>query len=110
MDVYLEKNHRMDLYGNKYRYATKAAGAGKNRVPAHVFSYNDDGTLADGGMQADQLTVEFKAARGDYFRARAVYYDGPQFRSPRVMPPLPRGKAATIQFELEGIDSLPRTE
>jgi hypothetical protein len=110
LDHYLEKSHGIDLYGNKMLYARKTAGAGPDRTAWHLFQYNEDGTLSENGMQTDQLTVEFKTARGNYFSASALYYDLPgKFRSD---PPihLPRGRPATINFELEPIDRLPTTE
>lgn len=110
LNAYLEKSHGMDLYGNRYRYAEKAGGSGPDRAPAHVFTYNEDGTLAETGMQADQLTVEFRTARGGRFSARAIYYDGQLSEPPHVLAPLPRGKAATIEFDLEPVDSLPTEE
>jgi hypothetical protein len=110
LDHYLEKKHGIDLYGNACRYATKTGGAGPNRIAMHVFQCNEDGTLSDKGMQADQLTVEFKTARGNYFSASALYYDPPG-RS-RSAPPifLRQGTPATINFEVEPIDRLPRPE
>lgn len=106
---HLQDHHDIDFYGNECRYAEKYMGAGKDRVAVHVFTYNEDGTLRGTSMQADQVTLEFKTSRGNYFTARALYYDTPAFRPPRTIY-LPRGKPARVKFKLEGMDALPGAE
>ena len=108
LDTYLKKNHGMDLYGNKYRYPTGVTGEQSWRFGVHVFGYNDDGTLSTNAMQTDQVTITFRTAMGHYFSARALYYEGRRDKPPHVLPPMPRGKPATIELEFEPIDSLPR--
>jgi len=105
LDEYLKENHGIDFYGNKYRYAEKYAGVGKNRVAVHVFGFNKDGVLRDTSMQADQITIEFKTARDNFFSARALYYETPTFK-PQPVKYLEKGKPATTQLELESVDSL----
>jgi len=112
LDAYLNKSHETDLYGNKLCYARKTAGSGEDRLPAWYFVYHQDGTLDETGMQADQVTVEFKTAKGGCFLARALYYDDDIPFRPRPVTQIPQG-ATQVKGRLtitEGIDSLPKTE
>lgn len=72
LDEYLEKKHGVDFYGNPYRYASKLRGLGNDRVAAHIFCYDNDGNLTKESMQADQVTLEFRTARDNYFSARSL--------------------------------------
>lgn len=107
LEKLLEKEYGIDIYGNEYRYAKKYAGVGEDILAAHIFKYNDDGMLAETSMQADQVTIEFKTSRNNYFTAKSLYYDIPSFREAEIMY-LPQGKPANIKFQVDALDSLPK--
>jgi hypothetical protein len=109
LDEYLKEKHGVDFYGNPYRYASKIGSIGDERVAVHIFRYNDEGDLIKEGMQADQVTLEFRTSRDNYFSARALYYEMRTFK-PQQIRYLPQGRPANIKFQLEPIDSLPNVK